>query len=168
LVDGDSSFVEKRAIPSVDERVAGMPPQGTQRDLQVVLQHDNEGLEEEGFRSESAENGHEALDILRSRPIDLVVTDYQMPLMSGLELIRAIKIQPVFEHIPTILVTGIPDTHILSLAEKFGAYRTFFKPFNFGDLVHAIHAALSRPDPPVSGDSDHKKGPQGYDPDIAG
>jgi twitching motility two-component system response regulator PilH len=63
-------------------------------------------LEERGFAVESATNGLEALQVLeRVRP-DLVVTDMQMPKMSGSELITALKANPKTSDIPIIIVAG--------------------------------------------------------------
>jgi CheY-like chemotaxis protein len=63
-------------------------------------------LEERGFAVESATNGVEALQILeRVRP-DLIVTDMQMPKMSGGELITALKKNPETASIPIIIVAG--------------------------------------------------------------
>jgi CheY-like chemotaxis protein len=63
-------------------------------------------LEERGFTVESATNGVEALHILeRVRP-DLIVTDMQMPKMSGSELITALKKNPETAAIPIIIVAG--------------------------------------------------------------
>ena len=63
-------------------------------------------LEERGFAVESATNGLEALQILeRVRP-DLIVTDMQMPKMSGTELITAVRKNPETASIPIIIVAG--------------------------------------------------------------
>lgn len=63
-------------------------------------------LEEHGFTVESAGNGVEALEILnRVRP-DLIVTDLQMPKMSGRELIAAIKSKPEAAQIPIIIIAS--------------------------------------------------------------
>jgi CheY-like chemotaxis protein len=63
-------------------------------------------LEERGFAVESATNGVEALEILeRVRP-HLIVTDMQMPKMSGSELITALKQKPETANIPVIIVAS--------------------------------------------------------------
>jgi CheY-like chemotaxis protein len=63
-------------------------------------------LEEHGFTVESAGNGVEALEILdRVRP-DLLVTDLQMPKMSGQELIAAVKGKPETAQIPIIIIAS--------------------------------------------------------------
>jgi CheY-like chemotaxis protein len=63
-------------------------------------------LEDRGFSVESASNGIEALEVLaRARP-GLVITDMQMPAMSGTELITALKSNPETSGIPIVIVTG--------------------------------------------------------------
>jgi len=63
-------------------------------------------LEERGFAVESATNGVEALQILERVRADLIVTDMQMPKMSGSELITALKNHPETSRIPIIIVAG--------------------------------------------------------------
>jgi len=63
-------------------------------------------MEQHGFTVESATNGLEALDVLKRVIPDLVVTDMQMPKMSGSELITALKSRPETAAIPIIIVAG--------------------------------------------------------------
>jgi CheY-like chemotaxis protein len=63
-------------------------------------------LQERGFSVESATNGQEALEILQQRRPDLIITDMQMPKMSGSELITALKSQPETSQIPIVIVAG--------------------------------------------------------------
>lgn len=63
-------------------------------------------LEERGFTVESATNGAEALQILERLQPDVIVTDMQMPKMSGSELITALKNNPATSSIPIIIVAG--------------------------------------------------------------
>ena len=63
-------------------------------------------LEERGFAVEAATNGLEALQILERVHPDLIVTDMQMPKMSGSELITALKANPETAKIPIIIVAG--------------------------------------------------------------
>src|SRR5271170_351247 len=63
-------------------------------------------LEEHGFAVESATNGAEALEILERVHPDLIVTDMQMPRMSGSELITELKKDPLTASIPVIIVAG--------------------------------------------------------------
>ncbi len=63
-------------------------------------------LEQRGFAVESASNGAEALDVLSRVRADLIVTDMQMPKMSGGELISALKSKPETAGIPIIIIAG--------------------------------------------------------------
>lgn len=63
-------------------------------------------LEERGFAVESATNGVEALEVLKRVQPDLIVTDMQMPKMSGSELITAVKSMPETAEVPIIIVAG--------------------------------------------------------------
>jgi CheY-like chemotaxis protein len=63
-------------------------------------------LERHGFTVEPATNGLEALEVLKRVVPDLVVTDMQMPKMSGSELITALKSRPDTAVIPIIIVAG--------------------------------------------------------------
>jgi CheY-like chemotaxis protein len=63
-------------------------------------------LEERGFVVESATNGQEAVELLNRVKPDLIVTDMQMPKMSGSELITAVKARPETAAVPIIIVAG--------------------------------------------------------------
>ena len=63
-------------------------------------------LEERGFAVESATNGREALDILKRVLPDIIITDMQMPKMSGSELITAVKENPLTAKIPIVIVAS--------------------------------------------------------------
>jgi CheY-like chemotaxis protein len=58
------------------------------------------------FEVEEAEDGEVALAKLRARPFDLVITDFHMPVMNGLELIRAVRADPALQGIPVIVQTS--------------------------------------------------------------
>lgn len=63
-------------------------------------------LEERGFTVESASNGRDALQVLERLRPDLIVTDMQMPIMGGSELITAIKARPETANTPVVIVAG--------------------------------------------------------------
>lgn len=63
-------------------------------------------LEERGFAVESATNGKEALDTLKRVHPDIIVTDMQMPKMSGSELITALKSERTTAGIPVVILAG--------------------------------------------------------------
>lgn len=93
-------------------------------------------LEERGFTVESATNGLEALDVLKRVRPDFIVTDMQMPKMSGSELISAVKAQPNTANIPIIIVAGKQSG--FEHTEK-RAHFTIFKDI---DIEQQLAAAL--------------------------
>jgi len=97
-------------------------------------------LEERGFAVESATNGHEALEALKRVRPDIIITDIQMPKMSGSELITAIKADPALAGIPIVIVAGKQSG--FEHTETRANY-TIFKDINIEDqLAKALHVVL--------------------------
>jgi len=97
-------------------------------------------LEERGYTVESATNGVEALEVLsRMRP-DLIVTDIQMPKMSGSELISAVKTQPELAAVPIIIVAGRASG--FDESEKRANF-TIYKDIDIEEQLTKALAALS-------------------------
>lgn len=94
-------------------------------------------LQERGFGVETAANGKEALEVLGRVVPDLVVTDMQMPLMSGSELITVLKSKPETSGVPIIVITG----HASGLAE--GDKRANFAISKAIDVDVQLENALS-------------------------
>ena len=96
-------------------------------------------LARQGYRIALAANGHEAMEKVQSRKLDLVFTDLNMPGMNGLELLQAVKAsQPRCE---VIIVTGYGTVDTAVRALKLGAYDYLQKPIEFerlGTLVNRI------------------------------
>lgn len=86
-----------------------------------------------------AENGKEALDILRAKPVDVVVTDLQMPVMDGFELIT--RMTEEFPRIPVIVATAL-DSRSLDRLSLAGSFRVLRKPFELNSLKSAIDTEI--------------------------
>jgi DNA-binding response OmpR family regulator len=100
-------------------------------------------LEDEGFVVVRASNGRKGLDVfLRDHP-SLVITDFMMPAMNGLELARAIRKQPEGESLPIILMSGAQAEIARQHGPLFAA--VFDKPFNVGRLVEAVTGLVGHP-----------------------
>jgi two-component system response regulator VicR len=95
-----------------------------------------DALEEEGFRVLTASNGRKALEVLDKEVPALVMTDFMMPLMNGLELARAIKANPDWARIPVILLSGAQGAIARSHPELFAA--VFDKPFRIENILAAV------------------------------
>jgi putative two-component system response regulator len=104
-------------------------------DDEVALEMLNALLEQAGYEVVSAANGQEALDILRDTRCRLVITDWEMPGINGLDLCHAIRSEPLSRYVYTILLTS-HDTHEKA-AEGLsaGADDYVFKPFHPDELL---------------------------------
>jgi CheY-like chemotaxis protein len=100
-------------------------------------------LEDEGFMVVRASNGRKALDVLqRDRPA-LVITDFMMPVMNGLEFAKAIRDKLDDHAPPIILMSGAQAEIARQNADLFAGI--FDKPFRVGDIVQAVIALVGRP-----------------------
>jgi len=97
-------------------------------------------LEELGFTVESATNGEEALAMVNRIHPDIVITDMQMPKMTGTELITALKAQPGTADIPIVIVAGKSSGFD---AEEHRANFAIFKDIDIDtQLGNALEALL--------------------------
>lgn len=78
---------------------------------------------------EEAENGKAALDKLRAGKFDLVVSDWNMPVMPGIELLRNIRADAGLKHIPVLMVTAEAKQENLVEAIQAGVSNYIVKPF---------------------------------------
>jgi two-component system, chemotaxis family, chemotaxis protein CheY len=92
-------------------------------------------LEQAGFEVVEATNGQEALDALRSIPACLVVTDWNMPVMGGIDLIRSIRRHPQHQFVPVVLLTSDPDPAQILEARAAGVTCWVNKPIAPAQLV---------------------------------
>jgi DNA-binding response OmpR family regulator len=82
-----------------------------------------------------AANGQEALRVLETNPtIQIVVTDWNMPVMSGLELLRAVRAHPKFNTLPVLMITAEIARHQVQEAAEAGVSDFLVKPFTVGGL----------------------------------
>jgi two-component system chemotaxis response regulator CheY len=86
-----------------------------------------------------AEDGEEALRILRGgSSVHLVVSDWHMPRMSGLDLLREVRSDPKLEHLPFLMITAEADRDHLVEAAHYGVSNYIMKPFNAPSLREKI------------------------------
>lgn len=112
--------------------------QGTMRRILRTL------LGQVGFtRVEEAPDGAAALAKLRAERYGLVISDWNMVPMSGLELLRAIRDDAELRRMPFIMVTAESKTDNVMAAKQAGADNYIVKPFNAATLKAKIEAVLN-------------------------
>ena len=99
-------------------------------------------LSDEGYEVVSFQKSPQALDNIRNKRVDLVISDILMPDMDGLDILKAVK--KIDEGIPVILLTGNAslDTALEAIAE--GAYEYLLKPVEFSRLQLVVSRALDK------------------------
>ena len=90
----------------------------------------------------TAADGQQALQIVRSQPIDAILSDINMPGMSGLELLP--KAKAVRPDVPIIMITAYGDADTKRKALESGADALFTKPIDFGMLRNEIDSRVER------------------------
>jgi two-component system, probable response regulator PhcQ len=98
-------------------------------------------LRKEPYTVLTADSGEEGLKMLEARDINLVVSDYNMPMMNGLEFLQSVR--SLYPHILTIMLTGQAELEIAVQAiNEAGVYKFIQKPWNNEDLRITLLRAL--------------------------
>jgi len=92
----------------------------------------------------SAENGRSALSHLAKAPVHLVISDYNMPEMDGLHLLKHLRGTPQTSKVGFILITGRTEQQIIDHGKKLGMNNFLKKPFQPDDLKTCIEAVVGR------------------------
>ena len=87
-------------------------------------------LEQLGHRVTFAENGRQALEALRARPVDLVLLDIEMPEMNGYETLDALQADPKLRDIPVVMMSSVEEVDSVARCIEAGAEDYLFKPVN--------------------------------------
>ena len=85
------------------------------------------------------EDGAQALATLKANPrIQFVVSDWNMPNMTGIELLKAVRADPKLKHLPFLMVTAEADKENIVEAVKSGVSNYIVKPFNAATMKEKI------------------------------
>ena len=100
-------------------------------------------LRNAGFKVLTAQDGQEALELAQLEKPDLVITDYHMPQLSGLELCQRLKQDPATNGIPAIMLTA-RGYHLDPMdTEQSGILRMLSKPFSPRQLLATVNEVLA-------------------------
>lgn len=117
----------KRILIVEDEEVA----------REVLVQ----ALELLGYKTLAAENGRYAKQILKHKPVDLILTDIYMPEVDGLELLEYVRSNGY--NLPVVLITGFDATEAHQALKKYDRTSLLLKPFRLTTLKSVIESALN-------------------------
>ena len=96
----------------------------------------------EGYQVESADDGLEALELLRTSKFDLIFLDIKMPKLSGTEVLKCIREMEV--HTPVIIITAYPTVKNAVECTKLGVVNYLQKPFTVEKIRSVLNELMSR------------------------
>jgi two-component system, chemotaxis family, chemotaxis protein CheY len=86
-----------------------------------------------------ADNGLSALDVLRQEKIDFIISDWNMPQMPGIELLKAVRASEEWKNLPFLMVTAEGQKENLLEAVKYRVRNYIVKPFTPGTFTEKIN-----------------------------
>ncbi|KAA3613136.1 MAG: hybrid sensor histidine kinase/response regulator [Calditrichaeota bacterium] len=131
--------MEKLSVLIVDDEY-GMR-RGAQKALKKYKVIIEEPFAEVGFEIDQAENGSEALEKLSTKHFDLLLLDYKMPDMTGLEVLNYVQEQKI--DVLTVMVTAYASLEVAVSATKNGAFDFLAKPFSPDELRSVVGKAVN-------------------------
>lgn len=109
-------------------------------------------LEAEGFRVVSAESGDEAMLLVAEEAPDLLLLDWMLPNVSGIEICRRVKADPESRHIPVIMLSARSDEDDRVRGLETGADDYVVKPYSVIELMARVRTQLRRSRPTTMGE----------------
>ena len=94
--------------------------------------------------AEEAEDGAIALEMLRSAKFDFVISDINMPVMNGFELLAAVKADASLKHLPVLMVTAEARKEDIVRAAQDGAAGYIVKPFTKATLEEKVQKIMQK------------------------
>ncbi len=107
------------------------------RNLLLELGYPNNGIQE-------ADDGSTALPILKSQSFDLLITDWNMPIMTGIDLLREVRNTPTLKTLPVLMVTAENSREQIIDAAKAGVNGYIIKPFTAITLKEKLDKIFER------------------------
>jgi two-component system phosphate regulon response regulator PhoB len=109
-------------------------------------------LEAQGFRVAQADNGEEALLLVAEEAPDLIVLDWMLPNVSGIEVCRRLKSRPETRAVPIIMLSARSEEVDLVRGLETGADDYVVKPYSVGELMARVRTQLRRSHPSSLGE----------------
>lgn len=96
-----------------------------------------------GHKVIEAKDGEEAIKLVQTNKFDLIITDVNMPIMNGLELVKALRALPDYKFTPMLVLTTESDNQKKAEGKEAGATGWIVKPFNPEVLLSVLKKVLN-------------------------
>ncbi|MEO8529600.1 MAG: response regulator [Deltaproteobacteria bacterium] len=104
-----------------------------------------QSLEAAGIRNiQVADGARQAMTIMAAGPIHLVISDYNMPEIDGLQLLEAIRRNPATQRVAFIIVSGRIDQNLIQKGQALGLNNLIAKPFSNQDMLGCVEKVVGR------------------------
>ncbi|MFC7704638.1 response regulator [Plastorhodobacter daqingensis] len=114
-------------------------------DMSVSRALITQALDEIGISNyQTANDGHSALTMLAANPVHLVVSDYNMPGLDGLQLLEALRMNKATQRIGFILITGRADREVIERGQKLAMNNFLKKPFTTEQMKQCIEQVVGK------------------------
>ncbi len=134
VVDADQTSIPVEQ--TMTKRILTIDDSKTIRDMLMLT------LADAGFEVLQAVDGQDGLDVLSKQPVDVVITDINMPRMDGYEVIRQMRSNSAHKTIPILVLTTESETDKKNLAREAGATGWMVKPFDPDRLIATINKVV--------------------------
>jgi DNA-binding response OmpR family regulator len=103
-------------------------------------------LQAEGYNVEEAEDAPTCISLARAQPPDLVLLDWMMPGVDGIDALRALKSGTGTRAVPVVMLTALDDVSQVTMATMNGADGYVTKPFDVDDLLTLVRRFTASPE----------------------
>lgn len=101
-------------------------------------------LKRNHFEMLEADSADEAIKVLESDNVDLILSDYNMPGMNGYEFLKYVRASPKFKNIPFILLTSEVDQTKMQLTKEAGLDAWIKKPYKLDHFINTLNYCLEK------------------------
>jgi len=98
-----------------------------------------------GYELCTAKNGKDALQYFNGQPVNLLITDYNMPIMNGCDLVRAVRNIPEYIDMPIIMFSTAKNKDIIETIETYKVNDWITKPIKSIELITVVKKHLNEP-----------------------
>ena len=131
----------RKALTKITKREQGLQVLVADDDMEfcknICLQ-----LKKDGFRVNAAVNGKAALAKIEEQPPDIVLMNLRMPVMNGLEVLKAIRANEDTKDMPVIVMSDFDSSVLLKQVSKFGANDYLLKPCSYEQVKSKLQSHL--------------------------
>lgn len=99
-------------------------------------------LRDSGYHVVEAEDGVKALEVAKTQPVDVVLTDQNMPNMDGLSLVKNLRSLPTYRETPIMMLTTESSAEMKQKGREAGATGWMVKPFDPDKLLRALKSLI--------------------------